>query len=819
MGPMAKDPAVPKRQRRTGRPRAADAGRGRLASARRRLALLLARTRLTLALELGAELLWPAVAIWAGYLGLAAAGVWEALPAAAGVAAFAGAVVASAAAVLRRLPRIRGRGRRIDALRRLARANAVAAGELMALADRPVAGEAGLWRLHLARAITRAWTLRAPRPAPGLPADPAGWGAFGLLLLATGLALGRHDAATRMLDALPPPLVHEPADVAITAVILPPAYTRLGPRPVIDGPSGAEAAARRLSVPQASRLAVTVTGGITRPVIEGPAGRVRLAADGAGRFAGDAGITVSGRWRVRQGRRTRLLLHVAVEPDRAPVLAFTGEPAASPSGVLTLTLAAEDDHGLGAGRLRFYADAAARAADRPFASLALHPADAPGRQELVVTADLAADVHAGLPVLVEAEVRDGLGQTAVAGPLTLTLPERRFTNPLAAAIARLRTDLLRHPEQAPLVIAGLEAIRAQRAAFAAHMTAWLGLSAAVWRLRLAPDGPARDEAARLLWQVALDLEDEGLSLAASDMRAALQDLAAAIAGDGDAEAALKAAEAAISRYLARLALEQLKAASGVPLADLAGMMNRGGQVTSRDLSALLEEIRSLLRAGRRDEAARLFAGIRAMLEQAAAHPMTAEDLRRAARMRRTLADLARLERAQAGLHDRTVEAALLASLLAERGIAFDAVPLAREQQELQARLGRILDAMKEAGLDPPPMLPAAGAAMGRAVGALEAGSGARASLHQNDAVDALKAAREALEEAAHGLSMSGSVMPALADPLGRPAATMRGGDLALPKGMDRRSLEALIEAVRRRLADPALDAEGRRYLERLLRTY
>ena len=114
---------------------------------------------------------------------------------------------------------------------------------------------------------------------------------------------------------------------------------------------------------------------------------------------------------------------------------------------------------------------------------------------------------------------------------------------------------------------------------------------------------------------------------------------------------------------------------------------------------------------------------------------------------------------------------------------------------------------------------AAGEAMGRAVGALEMGSGARASLHQNDALDALKAAREALEQTARGMSMTGSVMPALADPLGRPAASMRGGDLALPKGIDRRSLKALIEAVRRRLADPGLDAEGRRYLERLLETY
>ena len=46
-----------------------------------------------------------------------------------------------------------------------------------------------------------------------------------------------------------------------------------------------------------------------------------------------------------------------------------------------------------------------------------------------------------------------------------------------------------------------------------------------------------------------------------------------------------------------------------------------------------------------------------------------------------------------------------------------------------------------------------------------------------------------------------------------------GADLALPKGLDRRRLQEVIEAVRRRLADPALDEDGRRYLERLLETY
>ena len=436
-----------------------------------------------------------------------------------------------------------------------------------------------------------------------------------------------------------------------------------------------------------------------------------------------------------------------------------------------------------------------------------------------MSVDLAADAHAGLPVLMRALVRDARGQKATTGAVHLTLPERRFDHPLAAAIAKLRTTLLRHREQAPLVVAGLEAIRAEHAGFRDHKTAYLGLVAAIWRLKLMAGRDAVRQAAALLWRVALDLEDDGLSLAGYDMQKALETLAAALDGHGDLEAAMAAAEEAIARFLARLALEQLKAASSLPLADLAGVMQQAGQMGGRRLQALMAEIRSLMKAGRRAQAEALFRQLRATLERAAAHPMTAEDIRRAVRMQRSLRDLSRLTRAQENLHERTVQAALLPSLLAERGIAFDSAPLAREQEELRARLAGIVKAMREAGVEPPPLLPQAGRSMDQATRALRARSGGRASVHQNDALDALKQALDALSRQASGMSLTGSAAPGLADPLGRPAGMIGGADLDLPKGLDRKRLHEFMEAVRRRLADPALDEEGRRYLERLLEIY
>ncbi len=792
----------------------------RLAEARRRVRFLLFGARMVVALERGLRLCWPAVAVFGSYLGLAAAGVWEGLPEAVALVAFAAAGGLAALhlwAGWRRLTRLPSAD---AAMGRLARANGVPVGSVAALFDRPATGDPAFWRLHLARARAACGRLRLFRPRLALPAEPHGLVALGLLILLTGLALGRGASWPRMTAALPPPLVREPAQVALAAVIQPPAYTRLPPRPVIDGVSAADPPARRITaIPVGSRLVVTVSGGHARPLILGPKTRIRLSHQPGERFAGAVALTHSGRWTVSQGRRMRLALDIELVADRPPRLSLARPPQASPRGLLALRLRAEDDYGLRDGVVSFYADEAAFKADRPFASLPLHPADRAGIQELAVNVDLAADAHAGLPVIMRAVVRDARGQQATTEPLPLTLPERRFNHPLAAAIAKLRMTLLRHREQAPLVVAGLDAIRAEHAGFHDHKTAYLGLLAAIWRLRLMAEPAAVDQAAALLWQVALDLEDDGLSLAGHDMREALETLAAALGGHGDLEAAMAAAENAIAGFLARLALEQLKAASSMPLADLAGVMQQAGQMGGRRLHELMAEIRSLMKAGRRAEAEALFRQLRAVLEQAAAHPMTAEDIKRAVRVQRSLRDLSRLTRAQDNLHDRTVQAALLASLLAERGIAFDSAPLAHEQEELRARLEGIMKAMREAGVEPPPLLPQAGRSMDLATQALRARSGGRASVHQNDAIDALKQVLEALRRQASGMALTGAAAPGLADPLGRPAGMIGGADLALPKGLDRRRLHELMEAVRRRLADPALDEEGRRYLERLLEIY
>ncbi len=796
----------------------------RLVEARRRVRLLLLGAYLAVACERGLRALRPVWAVAGAYLGLAAAGVWEMLPETVALVAFAAALGFALFHLGFHLAARWRRGGRLPSepavMARLARASGVAPGSVAALFDRPMAGDPGLWRLHLRRALAACRRLRPIAPRLVLPAEPRGLMALGLLILLTGLALGRGASWTRMTAALPPPLVREPARVALAAVILPPAYTRLPPRPVIDGPSPDGPPVRRLTgVPAGSRLVVTVAGGHTRPLVLGPQTRIRLVREETGRFAGKVPLARPGRWTVIQGRRMRLALDIELVPDRPPRLSFARAPEASPRGLLALVLEAADDYGLRDGVVSFYADEAALDADRPFASRPLHPAERAGRQKLSVTVDLAADAHAGLPVLMRALVRDARGQKATTEPVRLTLPERRFDHPLAAAIAKLRKTLLRHREQAPLVVAGLEAIRAERAGFRDHKTAYLGLVAAIWRLKLMAEPDAVRQAAALLWQVALDLEDGGLTLAGRDMRQALETLAAALDGHGDLEAAMAAAEDAIARFLARLALEQLKAASSLPLADLAGVIARAGRMGGHRLRDLMDEIRSLMKAGRQAEAEALFQRLRAALEQAAAHPMTAEDIRRAVRLQRSLRDLSRLRRAQDNLHERTVQAALLASLLAERGIAFDSAPLAREQEELRARLDGIVKAMREAGVEPPPLLPRAGRSMDLATQALRARAGARASVHQNDALDALRQALDALRQQTGGLSLTGTASPGLADPLGRPAGMIGGADFALPKALDRRRLQDVMEAVRRRLADPALDEDGRRYLERLLRIY
>ena len=235
--------------------------------------------RVVLWAEFLARAAWPAAAIVAGTAGVALLGLIPAgilAPSLFLLVALA-ALGASGAASWQR----ERRPSPSDAERRLERDSGLAHRPFMVLRDRPaaIAGAAGLWHLHAARAEAALKRLRLSAPAPGLPArDPYALRFLAVLVLAAGVIAAGDDALPRLRQSFLPSFgVPGGVPVTVQAWVEPPAYTGLPPI-FLPRQGGA------IQVPTGAKLTISVTGGSFRPRLSGAAasGKFRVLSGGSG---------------------------------------------------------------------------------------------------------------------------------------------------------------------------------------------------------------------------------------------------------------------------------------------------------------------------------------------------------------------------------------------------------------------------------------------------------------------------------------------------------------------------------------------------------
>ncbi|RMF14579.1 MAG: DUF4175 family protein [Alphaproteobacteria bacterium] len=811
------------RRKRSGDPTATDGQRALIRAARRHAERLLLLGRVVLVVEALVRILWPVAALATGYAALALFGILAALPSPIVWLSFH-AILAFALWRLWRGRQLLRLPAREQAARRVERAAGLAHRPIMTLFDRPAGSgfDPALWRAHLLRAARDVLHAPARRVRPRFAlagADPHGLRQLVVLLLFAGLWLAGSHAGELLGPVVPPEWRREPARVALEAMLVPPAYTGQPARALHTGPLAGTLDTRLADLPEGTRLVLRLVGGHAAPRLRLPDGRrLRLDRQAASVFTAQTSLVQDGTLLLDQGRRRRFEIALELRRDMAPEIALAAPPKGNDQGILEISVRGRDDYGIVSAAVRLFEKGRK---DAPFATLPLRFSGEGGRDETIRHfLDLAADIHAGEEVDADLVAEDAAGHRTQGRRFALKLPERRFHHPVARAIARLRLSLLRHHEQAPIIAAGLDALARRPGDFDHRLDVYSALRAAVWRLRfMHRPRETIGSAAALLWETALALEDDGLSLAMKDLRDAFEAMDSALAGEGDPAKAAAALEKALAGFMQGLAMRQLRETAQVPLADLAGLLDTQGAMDARDVRGIAEEIAAMMRAGRKDEARALLAKLRRMMEQAAAHPLNAEDLQRMAAAARAGRSLNRLKRAQEDLRDRTARGALLQGLLKDAGTSLDFTPAAGEQKSLEERLTKILEALKTAKLPPPPGLAVARKAMGDARRTLESRAPASAIVHQGEAIEGLARAIEDLRgRQGSGLSLSGAVMPPMNDPMGRRVPGLGVKDLALPKN-GARAVEQLVNEVRRRLSDPNLGEEERAYLKSLLTPY
>ena len=828
------------------------------------------------------ERAWPALWPALGVLGLYAA--FGLLDGPASLPSWPRAVLALVVLVCagllawRGLRRVRVPGT-ADADRRLERDSGLRHRPLAALHDRPALGGPAtetLWQAHLARIAAQIGRLRVAPPRPGLAArDPRALRGGLLVLLAAALIVAGADAPARLGRAawpgIPAGAPGVPAEVHAWAT--PPAYTGLPPvllRP--DSPA--------VSVPVGSHLTVSVTGVSGTPVLALGSTSTPFKALDAGSWQADQDLHDGGHLAVRGKGQELAAWQVSMIPDLPPTAAFTAAPGLAPgpvavgsAGSIRLPWRAGDDYGVVSLRAEL------RLRDRPGAEpLVLPiPLEGPPRgAHGALMQDLTSHPWAGLPVIARLVAKDAIGQAGRSDEAELTLPERKFHNPVAAAVAAVRKALSVHPEDRAEAAVSLDALASAPEAFDNSLSVFLNLEGSASLLRLGRTPDTVPQAQARLWRLALALEEgdaerteKALAAAERSVQDALQkppqdNKADNKAAQAELDKKIRALEDALRRHLQALA-EQARRNGVTPPNE---PQTPAQQAAKRDLDRLMQQMRDAARAGRIDEAKQRLAQLEQMLQQMQAARPGSDAQRQAAesrqqQARQQMGAVGDMVQREGALLDRTQQRVQPPSnpFVPDKpssGQAQDHTADARRQQALRLALGELMQQFGDLTGKVPQPLSDADVAMRGAAQALGAGQDATAQAAERRAIEALQRGGQSMSQqmAQMGIQVGpgsgqdsdqpgqeggspsdgrdamgngqdnpgGPGQRTRRDPLGRPVdedatGSLEGGDVQVPDQAQAGRARAIQEELRRRDSERTRPQPELDYFQRLLKPF
>ena len=829
------------------------------------------------------ERAWPALA-WTGaavalFLAVSWLGLWFVAPRiwrVAGVVLF----IALALAALAPLARLR-RPSRAEALARVDR-DAPAPHRPAASSDDRLAGQAddpitsALWTLHRRRLAEEVARIPPASPAPRMVLrDPRAL-RFAAVLIAIGAGIvagpERYARVAAAFDWRGASAVV--AAARLDAWIDPPTYTGKPPILIDVAAAAHDAAANTIVTPEGSILVVRADPSVIDARVKG--GLAPVVAD---KQTPAASGPVERRWTVRGDGAFTLLrdgspiatFTISSIASGRPTVTLVEPPRPNLSGSLTLHYSLADRYGVASAEAEFAKPGAAGAGPQPRAlieapKLALQlPSSLNGLGEATTTSDLAQHPWAGAKVVMTLKATGLSGEVGSSAPVTLTLPQRDFHNPLARALVEQRRDLILDPDHDPPRLGkAIDALMIAPDVFGTSAAVYLGLRTVRSRLAAAHGDADLIAVADLLWAMAVQIEDGDASQAQRDLRAAEQKLREALqrgASDEEIRKLTQDLRDAAERYMRDLAQQNPSAAPD------------GSPMEEKDLESMLDHLEDTARNGARQDAEAMLDQLQNMFENMrSARDQDSDPTSR--ELRKQLGDLEKLLHDQQSLRDDTFrrdqrernrrgarnndDGSQQQPPQANGDDQDGQQPsLEQRQKALRDRLAELQRQLKSLGMKGEKRFDDAQGDMKEAEGDLgaqgqgepqagkpesgdgdqpgdgEGGQGGKTG--KGKAVDAQGRALQAMREGAQGLQQQmqgngqGGGYAARGrrpgdprqgrDPLGREPGDQRGateGSLNAGPDVAERARRVLQE-LRRRLADPNRPTDERDYLERLLR--
>ncbi len=762
--------------------------------------------------------LWPAVGVAGAFLALALFDLPPRLPGLLHLSLIVATALLVVGSVLRNVRRLRLPDR-AAAQRRLEKDSGLAHRPLATLEDRIVAGagdpgSAALWEIHRARMAAAARRLRVGMPKASLvDSDPFALRVALALVLFLGFIDAGADWGDRLGRALNPAfsLTGGGATTSLDIWLTPPDYTGLPPQFL-----PATTPAVPIAAPIGSSVLAQVHGGGRPPrlIVDDTSADFTRVDDS--NFKGTATITAGSRLAVKQGWHTLGQWPISVVPDQPPSIAFAKPPQATDHQALRVEYKASDDYGVEGARaiIRRLGDSSGETLVVDLPLPGLHQKEV----EDSSFHDLTAHPWAGLPVSIELEAKDALGQTGTSDKVEMSLPARVFHHPVARAIIDQRRELTLHPEDHDAVSEILSDLSTKPGFFGDDIVVFLGLRTAQARLAYDRTPEAIPAVQQLLWETALRIEDGRAAQGQADLRQAMKNLEDALARNApDAEIAqlMQEVKEAMNRYLRALA-ENMQRQGQQPQQPL----DPSHLLSPQDLQNMLDRARDLARTGDRDKARDMLAQLQELLENLHA----AGTMQGSGGQGQSMQAMQKLMDRQQQLLDHSFRQSRQGAAPGGDQPGADA----GDQDSLRKQLEDLAGHLGDQGNDIPEALSRAERAMREATDALKSGQPGQAIDPQSTALDALQQAARAMAQQMLGRAGDGSDGQNDHDPFGRRAdsdpdanngsADNNGGMRFGKAGRDYTLEKAreILDELRRRAGERTRPDVERDYIDRLL---
>ncbi len=308
---------------------------------------------------------------------------------------------------------------------------------------------------------------------------------------------------------------------------------------------------------------------------------------------------------------------IALIEDKKPEIAFSEHPSAALSGSLELSYNVKDDYGVVNARAIIKsleeADPNARPLiEAPEVDLPL-PRFRAKKGATKANRDLTQHPWAGGRVSIQLEAIDDAEQTGVTEVREITLPGRRFSNPLALAIVEQRRILALDANKQRYVADLLDAVSSAPEEFIDNSTATLAMRVAYRRIVDAKNDDDLRSSLDLLWEIALAVEFGNLSDAERALREAQEALSEALE-NGASQEEIERLMAELRQAMNEMMQALAEQARQNPQAQNPFEQNQAQQLTQNDLERMMDQIEDLAKSGSQDAARQMLSEMQRMMD-------------------------------------------------------------------------------------------------------------------------------------------------------------------------------------------------------------